>query len=248
MQNLKNKPFQEVPGGQYDHNGFYYTPDGSFWDPDGVYFNPEGYDSHGGYYDDNLEYCPGPGWIDELMCYEEDKAEVLRNLKFGGGRRIANQNNLPGIDEDDVDDDGDEDDIYEEIDYEKLMQEEEKKIHKNENTEDNTNKINAEGDQAREEPKRKVFNPRNYIHSHVQHTGDVNNENNRSELQQNKAFVDNDVKDSSKEKENVVITPDMLFNKIPENLKPKNIDKATAETQEPVKKIETKIEVDSLFG
>lgn len=67
-----DKPFKECKGGYYDNNNFYITPNGSFWDPDGVYFNNEGYDKHGGYYNENLEYQPGKGWIPELMCYEDE--------------------------------------------------------------------------------------------------------------------------------------------------------------------------------
>ena len=125
MQNLKNKPFQQVPGGEYDPNGFYYTPDGSFWDPDGVYFNSEGFDVHGGYFDGNLEYTPGPGWIHELMCYEDEKEETLKQM--GRPNRGSNLNNLAEVEEDHLDEDADLYDIYEEIDYEKLIQEEEKK-------------------------------------------------------------------------------------------------------------------------
>ena len=67
-----DKPFKECEGGYYDNNNFYITPNGSFWDPDGVYFNNEGYDKHGGFYNENLEYQPGKGWIPELMCYEDE--------------------------------------------------------------------------------------------------------------------------------------------------------------------------------
>ena len=75
-----DKPFKECEGGYYDENNFYITPNGSFWDPDGVYFNTEGVDRHGGYYDDHLEYHPGKGWIQELMCYEDEKeAELVKH-------------------------------------------------------------------------------------------------------------------------------------------------------------------------
>lgn len=69
---LKQREFKEVDGGKYDDFGFYRTPNGSFWDPDGVYFNREGKDSHGGYYDNKFEYHPGEGWIDSLMCYQDE--------------------------------------------------------------------------------------------------------------------------------------------------------------------------------
>ena len=50
-----DKQLKECEGGYYDDNNFYISPDGSFWDPDGVYFNKEGFDSHRGFYDNNLE-------------------------------------------------------------------------------------------------------------------------------------------------------------------------------------------------
>ena len=58
--------------GEYDDEGFFNTPSGSFWDPDGVYFNREGYDKHGGYYNDQQEYIPGPGWDEENNCYKDE--------------------------------------------------------------------------------------------------------------------------------------------------------------------------------
>lgn len=73
MQNKQfNRKFEEVEGGKYDKFGFYRTPNGSFWDCDGVYFNKEGKDAHGGFYDENYEYHPGDGWIESLMCYEDE--------------------------------------------------------------------------------------------------------------------------------------------------------------------------------
>ena len=121
MKNSNNKHMQEVPGGEYDNYGFYYTPEGSFWDPDGIFFNKDGYDCHGGYYSENLEYCPGPGWIDELMCYEDEKQEVLKNMGVKGN----NMNNLDNyndyVNADEYEDERDEEDIYEEIDYEGML-------------------------------------------------------------------------------------------------------------------------------
>lgn len=81
---FKIRDFKEVKGGKYDIHGFYHTPNGSFWDCDGIYFNKEGKDSHGGYYDENLEYHPGENWIEKLMCYEDEidhekKQEILDN-------------------------------------------------------------------------------------------------------------------------------------------------------------------------
>lgn len=67
-----NKKFEEVEGGKYDKFGFYRTPNGSFWDCDGIYFNKDGKDSHGGFYDENYEYHPGDGWVESLMCYEDE--------------------------------------------------------------------------------------------------------------------------------------------------------------------------------
>ena len=59
--------------GKLDDDGFFITPNGSFWDPDYVYFNRDGFDKHGGKYDETGEYIPGPGWDDELNCYESEK-------------------------------------------------------------------------------------------------------------------------------------------------------------------------------
>lgn len=78
--NFVDRPFTEVPGGEYDEFGFYHTPDGStyicfyigFWDADGFYFNREGKDKHGGYYNDQWVYVPGQGWDEVNQCYEDD--------------------------------------------------------------------------------------------------------------------------------------------------------------------------------
>jgi hypothetical protein len=122
--NFIERPFKPVPGGQYDENGFYYTPNGSFWDPDGVYFNREGLDRHGGFYNENLEYLPGPGWLPELMCYQDEKEQFMQ---------LRNKNKRPFRNDDDFldqagDDLDDLDDLYENVDYEKLMNEEVKKF------------------------------------------------------------------------------------------------------------------------
>lgn len=66
------REFEEVDGGKYNQYGFYYTPQGSFWDCDGIYFDRTGKDVHGGYYDEEFKYHPGEGWIDSLMCYEDE--------------------------------------------------------------------------------------------------------------------------------------------------------------------------------
>jgi hypothetical protein len=59
--------------------GFYRTPDGSFWDYDDEYFNRYGFDIHGGSYNKELEYIPGPTWLVDLGCYPED-AEKYKNI------------------------------------------------------------------------------------------------------------------------------------------------------------------------
>eukprot|EP00340_Litonotus_pictus_P002316 CAMPEP_0170515650 /NCGR_PEP_ID=MMETSP0209-20121228/2059_1 /TAXON_ID=665100 ORGANISM="Litonotus pictus, Strain P1" /NCGR_SAMPLE_ID=MMETSP0209 /ASSEMBLY_ACC=CAM_ASM_000301 /LENGTH=225 /DNA_ID=CAMNT_0010800233 /DNA_START=1 /DNA_END=678 /DNA_ORIENTATION=- len=84
--NPKKTPreFTEVEGGQYDKFGFYRTPNGSFWDCDGVYFDRTGKDVHGGTYNKDVEYIPGEGWIDSLMCYE-DEVELNQIQKNNDG-------------------------------------------------------------------------------------------------------------------------------------------------------------------
>lgn len=83
-----NRVFKEVEGGKYDKFGFYHTPNGSFWDCDGVYFNREGVDVHGGTYDDKMEYHPGEGWIDSLMCYEDEIDPNNQNMNIGKNESI----------------------------------------------------------------------------------------------------------------------------------------------------------------
>ena len=64
--------------GKLDDDGFFRTPNGSFWDMDGEYFNHYGFDIHGGKYINELDYIPGPTWIEDLGCYPEDE-EKYRN-------------------------------------------------------------------------------------------------------------------------------------------------------------------------
>jgi hypothetical protein len=266
MQNPKNKPFQLVAGGEYDPYGFYYTPNGSFWDPDGIYFSAEGYDAHGGYYDEKLEYVPGPGWITELLCYEDEKASVLNAVKLSSHQPPMGHL-AEAADEDLFDEEGDIEELYEEIDYDKLMREEENKMSISNNI-DSTERNNKEplgasvNDSIKTEA-RKVFNPREAAKAHLDNMKNLANDVNNINLQQydgnrsnnshysNKnhnnnwsSCNDNKEKKAGLEEklEKPVITPDMLFNKIPENLKPKN------PSEEGVSKKETKIEVDSLFG
>jgi hypothetical protein len=74
---LADRDFEEVEGGYYDNNGWYYTPNGSFWDENGTYFNREGLDKHGGTFDEYGVYIPGPGWNEELGCYENELNGVV---------------------------------------------------------------------------------------------------------------------------------------------------------------------------
>jgi hypothetical protein len=66
-------------GGVLDDQGFYRTPDGSFWDYDDEYFNKCGFDIHGGYYNKEMEYMPGPTWLSNLGCYPEE-ADKYKNI------------------------------------------------------------------------------------------------------------------------------------------------------------------------
>jgi len=122
-ENFINRSFVEVTGGEYDEDGFYITPNGSFWDTDGVYFNREGFDSHKGFYNNEKEYIPGPGWVEDLLCYEEEKEE-LSSLE------ISNNKNSKSKDEAECynsDKSADEDEPFEEVDYDKILAEEETK-------------------------------------------------------------------------------------------------------------------------
>jgi hypothetical protein len=105
MKDFREKQFSEVPGGYYDNYGFYFTPNGSFWDPDGVYFNREGNDKHGGKYDDNMEYIPGPGWLADYMCYEDEKDNYIEDDDHADYREDCDELN----------------DLYEDIDYDEIL-------------------------------------------------------------------------------------------------------------------------------
>ena len=95
--------------GKFDDNGFFRTPNGSFWDMDGEYFNHYGFDIHGGKYVDQLDYIPGPTWIEELGCYPEDeekyKNEDINDIidndldKFEGEDELNNNFEKFGINE-----------------------------------------------------------------------------------------------------------------------------------------------------
>jgi hypothetical protein len=271
MQNLKNKPFEEVPGGEYDPYGFYYTPNGCFWDPDGIYFNCDGYDIHGGYYDDKLEYQPGPGWIPELLCYEDEKEGVLKQMK--NQHLNPSMPHLAEIEDEDADEEGDDiEEIYEDIDYDKLMKEVEKKRNKDDplNSTDNDNFFYDQNYVVEDKTinnKKNVYNPKKVAQSHInniqnfendlkfvneKYLKNANNLNNEvKETQADKKESNLSNKETEREKANVVITPDMLFNKIPENLIPKNKEENYNKEKKKegnLTKIETKIEVNILFG
>ena len=95
--------------GKLDNDGFFRTPNGSFWDMDGEYFNRYGFDIHGGKYVDQLDYIPGPTWIEELGCYPEDeekyKNEDINDIidndldKFEGEDELNNNFEKLGINE-----------------------------------------------------------------------------------------------------------------------------------------------------
>jgi hypothetical protein len=177
-----DKQFKECEGGYYDENNFYISPNGSFWDPDGVYFNKEGFDRHGGFYDANLEYQPGKGWIKELMCYEDERGE-----------------------EDGMDEDDDNDDILDELYI-------------------NNNMDVIEGENA--EKKKEVFKPGNK---------NIKSSNNKDKVIE------------------TVITPDMLFNKVPESIIPKDIQnqkQGNTKSIIPSSAVKTikKVELDDLFS
>ncbi len=73
----KKRLKSECPNGKLDELGFYRSPSGSFWDPDNEYFNREGFDTHGGFYTENMEYIEGPSFIPELGCYEDEKENYM---------------------------------------------------------------------------------------------------------------------------------------------------------------------------
>jgi hypothetical protein len=241
-ENFVNRPFEEVAGGQYDDNGFYYTPNGSFWDPDGVYFKKDGFDIHRGYYNSNLEYIPGPGWIDELLCYEDEKDGALISSTHNNHTHNKRRNYEEEIHEgEDLDD---EDELYDVIDYDRILEEEEKKFEKLSFIKNNTE---------------------SYVHK-------ANQTTNVSEIS-NQNFYSNDKKGLNPIDENKSINAESLFNQIPQNKKQilnslsneknsnkintkslinqdsnkdTNINFTNAETHDSRK--EKKIEVDSLFS
>jgi hypothetical protein len=119
-----NRSFEEVIGGEYDEEGFYITPNGSFWDPDGVYFNKEGFDCHKGFYNNDKEYIPGPGWIEDLLCYEDEKDELTSlNISNKKKRKSNNEEGYYNSDKS-----ADDDQPFEEVDYDKILAEEETKF------------------------------------------------------------------------------------------------------------------------
>ena len=80
--------------GKFDDNGFFRTPNGSFWDMDGEYFNHYGFDIHGGKYVDELDYIPGPTWIEELGCYPEDEEKYKNGDIEDDGKDLEEDINL----------------------------------------------------------------------------------------------------------------------------------------------------------
>ena len=257
--NFVERPFQMVAGGEYDEMGFYYTPDGSFWDPDGVYFNREGLDKHGGYYDDQLEYHPGPGWIEELMCYEDEKEQILRS-RTGRGRKI-HRNNAADFD-DDFDDaeEIDIDELYEEVDYNKVLQEEERRYREPQRSH------GGHGGHSMGNPGNVNINNGNLNYTHQPHPhphhymDNLNNSSNLNNLNnipsthtQNPITTTTSFENENKKFE---ISPELIFNKIPENLKPQtavnsnssNNVSNTANSNTTSGRTEKHIEVDSLFG
>lgn len=263
MNNSKNKPLQEVEGGKHDNYGFYYTPEGSFWDPDGISFDKDGYDCHGGYYAENLEYCPGAGWIDDLMCYEDEKEEVLK--KMGININDYNNSNSNADEFEEEGEDGELDNIYDDIDYEKLLEsayakfgivekndvdnlnlEKEKKfVYIPGKTEININLNNKNRNQ---------MGNNNAVFNKIKEENEISFDNDDSDPEifdyddNNKNSKSN--KDPVIKKEEIVITSDMLFNKIPENMKPKEVkDRENFNNKEKeMTKTETKIDIDDLFG
>lgn len=209
-----DKPFKEVPGGRYDSNGFYINPDRSFYDPDKVYFNSKGYDRHGGFYDSNLEYQPGEGWIPELMCYEDEKEAVLHNQTNGNNNEEEDDN----------------DDILDQI-------------YVNDKNFDNVvGELNVEN----------IFKPGFNEEKLFQKSSD--NKKDNPSLPSNPSISSNTVTVNEQ-----IITPDMLFNKIPDDkippsAKQEHISSDCIENKNnfPITdhKIisEEKLEIDSLFS
>ena len=126
--------------GKLDDYGFFHTPNGSFWDMDGEYFNHYGFDIHGGKYVNELDYIPGPTWIEGLGCYPEDE-EKYKN------------EDIDNFDEEDMDIDlpeGNEIKVNGGINFE-MNNEELKKCFDN----SDINKINKKGDKKDKKGKKK---------------------------------------------------------------------------------------------
>lgn len=51
---------------------------------DDEYFNRKGFDMHGGYYIHELEYIPGPSWLSDLCCYEDER-ELYEHIDLEKG-------------------------------------------------------------------------------------------------------------------------------------------------------------------
>ncbi len=257
----RNRPFEMVPGGKYDQNGFYSTPNGSFWDPDGVYFNREGFDNHGGFYDQFLEYHPGAGWIDDLMCYEDQKHEVI-----GQSRRRGRNDDDDLFDEcDDIDIDNLEDGYNMGMGMNKEIQEEYMKYVPDPNSDIFNTKL------GKEREKMKMGEEGNFNTNNTNNTNNVNNVNNTNnvnrEIEKEEANTNTNKENKNENndkmnvpltftpktneqvkvnKEEVKITEDQLFNKIPDNLKQDvSVSGSVSGNKQPVEK---SIEVDALFG
>ena len=126
--------------GKLDDYGFFHTPNGSFWDMDGEYFNHYGFDIHGGKYVNELDYIPGPTWIEDLGCYPEDEEKYK-------------QEDIDNYDEEDMDLDlpeGKEIEINSGINFE-MNNEELKKCFDN----SDKNKINKKGEKKDKKGKKK---------------------------------------------------------------------------------------------
>ncbi len=115
--------------GELDNLGFFRSPNGSFWDIDDEYFNRHGYDIHGGSYNKELEYIPGPDWLSELGCYECDKDKYMDiDLQKGDDMFDDEEGDLP----DEFKGDFEDEDMNEEelakmqIDEKKIMEQYEK--------------------------------------------------------------------------------------------------------------------------
>lgn len=89
-----------------DELGFSYTPEGSFYDPDDEYFNRYGFDIHGGWYSKQKEYIPGPDWLSDLGCYEDEREKYL-NIKDDSSEGEENFNEPDfGYGDDDLNEEG----------------------------------------------------------------------------------------------------------------------------------------------